>query len=231
MRKRVHVKLAMYKTVQEVLSANGPAWEGIPAMVSTIETFSLKLSKLNELAIDQGLVTLGTKSNKDRQKAETVELAERISGALKSFATTTGNLELRETIWFSPSVLKGSRNSKTMIFLDTILMKGFEHLSALQSYGITESDLQLLQAKRNELNISFVSTRAAIINRKGITEGIENLVKEIDFLLLNGLDPQMIVVRKDHAEFYQKYRFSRMIIDSGSKVNSVDPPTEPDEGE
>jgi hypothetical protein len=97
-------------------------------------------------------------------------------------------------------------------------------------YGVTEADLQLLQAHRNELNNQFPATRSAIINRMELISRIDQTVKEIDFLLVNGLDPLMIVLRKNNGSFYKKYVFSRIIVDWPSKSKKVDPPSEPDHG-
>lgn len=230
MKKRVHEKLAMYKTVQQVLSANAPAWEGIPAMVGTVQEFNTKVEKLDELGYIHGMATAGTRSTKDLYKSETIDLAERIAGALKSLAGVTGNLELKEALNFSRSKLRFSSNAKTIILIDTIIIKGMAYSTELEAYGISSSDLQELQDRRVTLNGLLPSTRTSIINRMEFTARIDLMVKELDNILKDMIDPQMLVLKKDHPEFFRKYTFSRNIIESASRSTGSEAPSEPDDG-
>lgn len=230
MNKKVHEKLVMYKTVQEVLSSNAPAWEGIPAMVSTIATFNEKLILLQELSLTVLTSTSGVRLLKDQNKKETIDLALKVAGGLRAYAAMNQQIELFAQLKFSETNLRRSRRTVLMTYLDVILSNGFEHLSAISAFGISELDLQELQSKRNALNTQLFSTRTAIIGRKAVGHEIEQLVAQIDFLLKNGIDPLMVVLKMDHASIYELYLSGRIIVEIGKRKQSVDPPTEPDDG-
>lgn len=206
----------MYKTVRNTVDANGTIWDGIPAIVSTVDHLRQMIQELESLDQEQRLAMLGVRKAKDELRAARIDVLVRLSGALYVLGKNSGNAILREQMKISTSYLMICPRQEFLSLVDRIVTAAIDHSSELQVYGIQTAEIDQLPAIREELEIGILSTRAATVKRKIFTQQVDNLSRTIDDVLKNELDPLVKMLKGAHPVFVSSYFSSRLIINYGN---------------
>lgn len=206
----------MYKTVRNTVEANGTIWEGIPAVVSTVDHFRQMIQELENLDQDQRLATIGVRAAKDELRAVRIDLLIRLSGALFVLGKHTGNIMLCGQMKINPSHLENCSRQEFLSLVDRIISAAMNHSAELLMFGIQTEEVEQLPVIRQELETSILSTRTATVKKKVLTEQMNNLSRAIDDLLKNELDPLVKMFKGSHPVFINAYLSSRMIINYGN---------------
>lgn len=222
----------MYSTVKTIVEANAPIWEGIPGFVSLYNSFDEKRELLEGKCLIHGNSVIGVGSVLARKRLETTNKTLVIGSALKSLAHATENDELKLHVKITRSAIEHASKAKCLQMINRIILKADENVSGLVNFGILESDIDALKTLRNALTKLINSPREAIIDRSTVTGEIKQLIKVMDALLTDGIDPMVIVLHDSAESFFNSYFSARSVIHYGIRHN--DPgeiPTEPDDGE
>lgn len=214
----------MYKTVRNTVEANGTIWEGIPAVVSTVDHLRQMIQELDNLDQEQRLATLGVRAAKDELRTARIDLLVRLSGALNVLGKNTGNIILREQMKIRTSHLETCSRQEFLNLVDRIVTAAIEHSAELLVYGIQTSEIDQLPIIRQELEVGILSTRAATVKKKIFTQQVDTISHEIDDTLKNELDPLVKMLKGSHPIFVNTYFSSRLIINygnSGSNPNAA----------
>lgn len=213
MKKMIKNKLVMYKRVSDILHTNGTIWGGIPAFVLSVDDLNDKIHALEEKETMQQSVTIGVSAVKDQIKKEKIDEIYRISSALLALATTLSDEKLRKEMKFTYYTLSSAPRVELISKIDLIIDRAQTNVSALSDFGIGGQDVSALQTLRSELDTHLLNPRKAISTRKGLNAEIITLSKEIDFLLSDGIDRLMFVLKSDHPPFFAAYTEARYVID------------------
>jgi hypothetical protein len=217
MKKNTRNKIAMYKSVSDVLMANATSWEGIPAFVSKIEEFDAKVHLMEEKEQYQKTVSLGVGLVAKTGKEEGYNKLLRIAAALKAHASNTKDTKLLLEVKFLKSATLNKSHMEFLTKVDTVIDRANEHASELVNFGITLAEIESLSAYRTELDALLNSHRMATIKRKSTNEELSVLEKELDSLIKYSIDSLMIILKVSNPEFYSKYMNARMVIDYGHR--------------
>lgn len=220
MKKSTKNKLAMYKSVSDVIRTNGTIWEGIPGFVNAVEEFNAKVQLLEEKESFQSSVSKGVGKVSQRDKDLMIEKLMRITGALKAFAANTGNEKLLIELHFSGSTLSNASKVNLMTKADLIVKRGNEFGYQLLDFGISPEELSEIETVRNQLNETLKSSRKAIIERKSANSDLSELEKAIDFLLKTRLDSMIMVLNNANPAFCRDYHNARLVIPYGNRSAS-----------
>lgn len=207
----------MYRIVRDTIEAENTIWEGVPVIVSTVDHFRQMLQNLQELEQEHSVAIVGVRLAKDELREARIDLLIRLSGTLYVLGKNTGNTLMREQMKITPSHLKNCSREEYISLVDRIVTMALENGSALLDYGIQQAELDQLPIVRQELEVGILSTRAATMRKKVLTEELDNLSRAIDDVLKNELDPLVKTLKVAHPSFVSSYKAARMIINSGNK--------------
>ena len=221
-------KLSMYFAVQGVCNENNTVWGGLPAYVSAFGDFEGVIQSIQGSRLVQEKDTKGVTQDKASAVEQVIEKALEVSTAVHAYATDTNNNELREKINYSPSDLKGARDTILIDKCQLIHDEANNVIGSLGDYGVLAADLTDLQSKIDAYEASVAKPREAITNRSTATTELENLLKEGDNILDNRLDKLMSNFKQSDPVFYSTYFNARLIVDLGRRGTADEPEVPPE---
>jgi hypothetical protein len=210
----------MYQMVRDIVQEYQPVWENTPKFVSSYDAFNAKFEALKIQAEKQRTYAISVRATRDDFRKETAQLAIRVASALTAYGEEQKDLQLIMLMKISEFQLMNRSHSDTLILLDRILIHAQMHETELVEFGITPTTLASFISHRDQLAVTILAPRKAIVNRKDSSAKIVELTNEIDKLLKNGLDKMVTILRPESEEFHRKYFDSRMVLSVGSSGTS-----------
>jgi hypothetical protein len=210
-------RLSMLKTVQTVCDEYETEISGIPALASAYMQYKAKLAEIDTAVQNQITDIHGVTQDKKALRNSLAIAAEVIASALTSFASVTGNNELKTSVKFSSAKLLNMRDDIMIETCSLINIKAGENIAALADYGIdasTYAAFQLLLANTMAKNAATTAVRG---HHKYYTKQSRELITEAIKLLKARIDTNLKVLRAAHPEFYEVYINSRAVIDLHGK--------------
>jgi hypothetical protein len=218
-------KLSMYYAVQKVCSANVGVWNVLPAFATTFANFERYVAMLKKALETQGRDITGVSQDKDVLENSMIDKALEVADCIYAYATEIADFSIRSKVDFTRSFLKQSRDSFALQHCQLIHSEAKLLVGSLGDYGVTDVELNDLQAKINAFALILAGPRTAITERKGATENVDKIVKEVDTILKDKLDKLIIKFRVSSLDFYRQYFDARKIVSVGSRrENNGDPP-------
>lgn len=205
----------MYRMVIDTLNEYQPVWEGTPKFVDALSLFSSKFEQLQFHAERSRAYTLGVKESRDSLRADVAGLGIQISSALTALGAERGDLELIAQMRITENQLLKFSHSDVIILLDRILGNITGNEEDLIQFGISEEVINAFQTKRDELMVTIMAPRKAIMKRKDSSQQILALCEEMDNLLKYKLDRLVRVLRPNSESLFTEYQAARMILDYG----------------
>lgn len=216
----------MYRTVESTVDAYSGSWSGLPAFANPYNVFKEKLIQLQNYGKEQSSALIGVSVAKEAQRVKTADKTVKLASALSAYAASIDNEILREQVNVSSTeVLHASRASALQV-VERILELATTHLANLGDFGISQSDVEDLEAAHDELNLLFYAPRKAIVDRKYLTDAMDELVNDLDDLLKNTIDKLMVVIKDSDEVFYHKYISARTIVHFGTGHSTGSDPGE-----
>lgn len=219
----------MYKAVKDVLASNDAIWNGINAFSQSHGTFIQKLDALEQNAYEQSLALIGISAAKDELRQKVVEMTYAISSGIVAYAVMNNDTALLKQINFGRKEIVNASKTNLILLVDRVIAKGSEFENQLSDFGVDQQRIAELQTARDELQEVLNAPRNAIVERKGYTLQIRQLVKQLDLILKMQLDKLMFVLREEHPDFFRAYKDARIIVDhrnrkagSGGSSNTID---------
>lgn len=208
----------MYKAVQSFCTSNETVWDSIPAFVAVYGQFNAKVAVLDQLIETQNRSTLGVKDVKDQEREQTAGLAHKIASALRVLAKETGNKSLLAHLHFRESDLYYGSSATTVQCLNRVKDAAVQYAATLiADFGIAQTQIDDLVQRVDQMQVTFGSTRNAIINRGKATGLIRERIAEIDDLLRRELDLLVEFIKNDHPDFALGYKLAREVVDIHGK--------------
>ena len=200
-------------------TSNASLWTGVVLFESAFTSYTGKLQLLDQLILERSSIMTGVKKLKDKEREAIAQKAFAVASGLKAIATVTGNILLKESMSISLAQLKYRNISETIDRVGRIADEANLHAAELAAAGIPQSQVDELSQLRHQLTGILGSTREALIKRNKNTQLTKALMKEMDGLLKNSLDPLVEVLRAAHPGFAISYTEARSIIDYQGKKN------------
>lgn len=227
MKRKLTNRLAMFEGVRTVMNDYQGSWQTVPAMVAAIAKLDSNLILLRQRLTEQGSATTGIREVKESRIENLREQMYVLQKALYLHGKETDNLVLQARYRMSRTELF----SLSMVKLQTRCteLRGdlLTYGTQLETLGITSEMITPVIEVVDELSDLRNSTRRAILQRKGITESINDLEKTLNNLLRDELDHLMLVF-KSNREFYRAYSDARKVVDYRFPGGGV--PPERDDG-
>ncbi|MDX2360358.1 MAG: hypothetical protein QNK23_06105 [Crocinitomicaceae bacterium] len=213
-------KLAMYKAVETVLTANGQSWSGIPAFTTAEVLFADKMSLLTSHVYEQETALRGVTINKRQKRLQAAVITVEIAHAIRAYARAINDLGLAKSMQISRSRIMYTSHLSSLNLISEVIDQAGVHITALGDYGIDQTKVDALVTLHEELVEIIGSPRMAILSRKGSTQMIKSTIQDIDGILRGQIDNLVESIKSVAPEFHLHYFNARQIYDHGTRHNS-----------
>ena len=214
-------KFSMYYVVKNTCEKYQTTWTTNAVFAATYNLWVAKIPLIEQNRDAQILETTGITTDKTAKRNSMTEKTLFMINRLQSYANVVNNPELLESIKYSASDLKKSRDTDVIGICNTVLAKATANTTAIATYGVTAAMITELQAAITAYSATLAKPKAAKSQTKTATENLTKLFKEADELLVKRLDLDIELFKTSKPEFYSQYKTARIIIPTGGGATSV----------
>ena len=214
-------KFSMYYVVKNTCEKYQTTWTANAVFAATYNLWVAKIPLIEANRDAQILETTGITTDKIAKRSNMTDKALFMINRLQSYANVVNNPELLDSIKYSASDLKKSRDTDVVGICNTVLAKANTNAAAIATYGVTAAMLTELQAAITSYSVTLAKPIAAKSQTKTATENITKLFKEADELLTKRLDLDIELFKTSKPDFYSQYKTARIIISTGTRTTSV----------
>jgi hypothetical protein len=212
MKKKDLNKLRMYDQVVQILEEHGTVWQSNVPFSEVYATFSEKLEGLKAYIESQHVLKGVHSVHKNTAQEALIKEAIRIEHLLQFYASKTENPVLLHDVSHTYSFWKRARENDRLLQGEHLRNLLEEHLSAATAYGLSQSDLDVLANRIASYSISIGGPRNTIVHRVHITEGISEIMAELDALLKFQMDNFVKALSESESNFVRLYAHARDVI-------------------
>ena len=212
-------KVKMLHAVLTDCTSNAPLWTGVALFQTAFTSYSGKIQLLDQLILERSSIMTGVRKLKDKEREAIAQKAFAIASGLKVLAKVTGNTLLKEQMSISLSELRYDSSTDVLSHVGAITDAANLYATDLAEAGIPQNQIDELSQLRDQFAEILGSTREALIKRSKNTRLTKALMKEIDDILKDNLDPLVEVLRASHPGFAISYTEARSIVDYQGKKN------------
>lgn len=201
-----------------------------PNEVSLIPTFATGITRLETISTKIDVISTqqakditGVTSDKNTVMEEVIDFLVDVSGAVHSYAISTGDQTLQAKVNYKESAIS-KMSQPDLTKASAIVIEEAERIATevLANEGITATELAEFKTAYNEFKEITSDPRGAIIDRSNYTQQLADLFSEASDLKKNTLDRLASQFRRKAPEFYLKYKAAATVI---YKRNSKIPTT------
>ena len=214
-------KFSMYYVVKNTCEKYQTTWTTNAVFAATYNLWVAKIPLIEQNRDAQTLETTGITTDKTAKRNSMTEKTLFMINRLQSYANVVNNPELLESIKYTASDLKKSRDTDVIGICNTVLAKANANAAAIATYGVTAAMITELQAAITAYSATLAKPKAAKSQTKTATENLTKLFKEADELLVKRLDLDIELFKTSKPDFYSQYKTARIIIPTGGGATSV----------
>jgi hypothetical protein len=214
-------KFSMYYVVKNTCEKYQTTWTTNAVFAATYNLWVAKIPLIEQNRDAQTLETTGITTDKTAKRNGMTEKTLFMINRLQSYANVVNNPELLESIKYSASDLKKSRDTDVIGICNTVFGKANANAAAIATYGVTAAMITELQAAITAYSATLAKPKAAKSQTKTATENLTKLFKEADELLTKRLDLDIELFKTTRPDFYSQYKTARIIIPTSGGATSV----------
>ncbi|HOW21905.1 MAG TPA: hypothetical protein PLH74_10130, partial [Tenuifilaceae bacterium] len=214
-------KFSMYYVVKNTCEKYQTTWTTNAVFAATYNLWVAKIPLIEQNRDAQTLETTGITTDKTAKRNSMTEKTLFMINRLQSYANVVNNPELLESIKYSASDLKKSRDTDVIGICNTVVAKANANAAAIATYGVTAAMITELQAAITAYSATLAKPKATKSQTKTATENLSKLFKEADELLVKRLDLDIELFKTSKPDFYSQYKTARIIIPTGGGATSV----------
>ena len=214
----------MYRAVVTVLDDNAAEYAGVAAFVTQVGNLKNSVDLIGQLAQTQTANTSGVTLDKAMLQGQMVDIALRVAGALKAFASAGNNAALRQQADINKSTFTRARDDMRDDIAQQMRDLANTNIAALATYGITAATLTALQTRIDAYRAAIGAPRVARAQKSTATDMIEAEFARADMLLQERIDGLIEQFKESGTTFYADYKNARRIVNTGSQATPPAPP-------
>jgi hypothetical protein len=219
-------KLTMYRAVLQVLDANAAEYAGVAAFGTQVTNFHNSVDLIGQLAQTQTADTSGIALDKAMLNDQMVDMALRVAGALKAWASDTNNAPIRQQANINKSTFSRARDDMRDDIAQQIHDLGNANVAALAPFGVTAATITALQTRIDVYRAAIGSPRTARAQKGTATTMLANEFDRADMILGDRIDGLVEQFKSSGTTFYSDYKNARKIVQTGDHSPAT-PPTPP----
>jgi len=218
-------KLSMYRAVLQVLDANAAEYAGVTAMGTQVTNLHNSVDLIGQLAQTQTADTSGITLDKAMLQDQMVDMALRVAGALKAFASDTTNAPLRQQADINKTTFTRARDDMRDDIAQQIHDLGNTNVASLAPFGVTAATLSALQTRIDAYRAAIGSPRTARVQKSTATDMLGTEFDRADMILGDRIDGLIEQFKSSGTTFFSDYKNARKIVNTGD--HSPPPPIPP----
>ena len=222
----------MFETVDAVLDKNSSLFASLPELVSAHRRLKEGKTLILQYRQVQEAETTGLTTTKENVKTDFINSILKFSAALRAYATSTKNEDLKAKSHYVSSELK--KVADPILFDIGTLLFGLANpiKTELTKYSVGEDEIAEMEALLPTFKLAMPQQRVATTESKVSTGNIDKVFKSTMKLLKEVIDELMLPFQFSQPDFYNTYKNARIIVNySGRGKSKPDKPEDAAEGE
>jgi hypothetical protein len=215
MTKKQDSRIAMYRTLRNILQTNIEAVSGIPALAALVPVFSDMIDKIEQTGREQATVYKTRTSVKQSEQSRLRANLYPVLSALHALGHELGDIGMQDSTDLTERDLKRARDQELVRIADITLGYVGTHSATLPDYGITEARMAALQSSRDLYYAALHDRDAGLASRKASQPNLQAAFNETDLLISKRLDRLMVVLKEEHPTLYEEYGKARTVRHPG----------------
>jgi len=220
MKSKNEARLKMYQSVVAFLLKNSGVTDPLPTFAALFLLLQSNIESILQIVKEQSSDRSGITVDKNAQRKEIVLRILTLSGKMVAYATLNKNNELLHLIRFTKSDLVSSTDHALLSHASLICDQASELLTELDIYNVTTDEIGSLRQLSAVFLDNIPKPREMRRDHRQLTLSLDDLMKETDHALLE-LDAVMLIVRFSNASFYDHYKNSRKVVETGTRGQTV----------
>lgn len=220
-------KLTMYRAVLQALDANAAEYAGVAAFGTQVTNFRNSVNLIGELAQTQTADTTGITLDKKMLQDQMVDMALRVAGAVKAWASENNNAALRNQADINKSTFTKARDDMRDDIAQQMHDLGNANVAQLANYGVTAATLTGLQTRIDAYRAAIGSPRTARAQKSTATDMLATEFDRADMILQDRIDGLIEQFKSSGTTFYADYKNARRIVNTGNHSPVPDPAPAP----
>ena len=215
----------MFESVQLVLTNHSQIFNQLPDLVAAMQRLNDNIQQIAQYRQVQETDNSGLTETKIDLRANLITRELQLSAALKSYAISTNNKELKTKADYTKSNL--SQAADPVLYDIGILLVNLATplQPELNKYFITVEKLAEVNALIAEFHAAIPQKRVANSVSKVSTLNIGEIFNTVSKMLKDEMDVLMLLFAESEPDFYNAYKNARLILDYTGRGK-----TKPDEG-
>jgi hypothetical protein len=215
----------MYRAVAKVLVENASEYSTLAALATQAANLHSSIDLIGQLVRAQTKDATGVTLDKAMLQNQMVDMAMRVAGAVKAYASDTNNNALRQQADINKSEFVRARDDERDDLAQRMYDLANDNISALAPFGVTAATLSALSTRINAYVESIGSPRSERVKKATATEMLDAEFARADMIIEDRIDGLMEQFKDSGTPFYSNYKNARRIGDTGSQ--SQESPTPP----
>ncbi len=212
MNKRQLNKLRMFGSVVTVLDENSALVSSLNDLAAAKERFRSGLLIINQNRQVQEAKTTGLTMNKNVKRDKLTQMIRKFSAALKGYASTVNNEDIKARADYTPSDLLKAADS-VMYDIGMLLYRmAVAYKDDMARYFIGDAELKGMEQLLTEFALAIPKKRVATTISKTSTDNIESTFTAQEKLLKDQIDVLMLLFQDSNPDFYNSYKNARALV-------------------
>ena len=215
MNKKQINKTRSYSVIVLVLEKFNQLFSSYPELIQAHQRLKDYLVQIEQNRQVQEANNAGLTITKTILRENLIKLIKQFLAALRAYATSTKNIELKAKASYTNSTLL--RAADPILFdIGLLLYKLALPLNnELARFFITSAEYEAMENTLNNFKSSIPQKRAATGTSKVSTGNINDIFNTIDALLKDELDLLLMPFQYSQPDFYNEYQSARSIVETG----------------
>ena len=211
----------MYGSVNQVLDQNAAMFTQLEELNNSHQQLKKGILMIGEYRQVQEGDNSGLTTDKSQLRSELVRSVLQISAALKAYALTVNNNELKVKCDYGLTELV--RIADPILLDIAVLLSGLAAplKGELPKFFVGEKELNELDQLTAAFKIAIPKRRVAASTSKVSTVNIREVFNAQDLLLREQIDVLMQPFRFTQSDFYNAYRNARLIVDYAGRTRAA----------
>lgn len=213
--------MSMYYEVRSVCEKFRQTWITNVVFAAVYNEWTAFIPLIEKNRDAQLATTKGPTSEKTDLWEVLIDKALFVINRIQSYANTSHNLELSESVKFTATDLRHARDSKLVGMCNMVVAKARIHQVALADYGVSEAVLDDLASAIDDYSKAMIKPETVRSEIKTATENLVVLMRASDELLSSRMDLDIEVFKLTAHDFYSQYQTARMGTSKGSHTTML----------
>lgn len=213
-------KSRMFGTVDLVLDNHSSLFTLLVELITAHQRLKDGQALIRQYRQVQEADSSGLTQNKILLKADVIDGILKFSAALRAYATSVKNEELKVKSHYVASDLK--KTPDPILFDIGVLLVGLADpvKTDLVKYSIVEADFAAINSLLATFKIAYAQPRVATAEAKVSTGNIGEVFKSLDKLLKDEIDELMLPFQFSQPDFYNAYKNARIIVNYSGRCKT-----------